>query len=58
MYRISRILLMTAGFVLAAGASLIFGFGNSGIHGSVYMAVCLLGLAMIYCSSRGLSEQQ
>lgn len=49
---------MTAGFVLAAGASLIFGFGNSGIHGSVYMAACLLGLAMIYCSSRGLSEQQ
>ncbi len=57
MYRISRILLMGAGFVLAAGAALIFGFGNCRMEGPVYMGICLLGLAMIYSSSRALSRE-
>ena len=34
MYRISRILLMGAGFVLAAGADLIFGFTECRMDGS------------------------
>ncbi len=57
MYRISRILLMGAGFVLAVGAVLIFGFTDCRMDGTVYMGVCLLGLAMIYGSSRGLSQE-
>lgn len=53
-----RFLLMAAGLVLSVGASLIFGFTDSGMHGSFYMAVCLLGIAMIYFSSRGMSENR
>lgn len=56
MYRVSRILLMGAGIILAAGAALLFGFTDCQMSGTVYMAVCLLGLAMIYGSSRGLSQ--
>ena len=52
MYRVSRILLMGAGFILAAGAALVFGFADCRLDGTVYMAVCLLGLAMMYGSSR------
>ena len=48
MYRVSRILLMGAGFILAAGAALVFGFADCRLDGTVYMAVCLLGLAMMY----------
>ena len=55
MYRVSRILLMGAGFILAAGAALVFGFADCRLDGTVYMAVCLLGLAMMYGSSRGMS---
>ena len=55
MYRVSRILLMGAGFILAAGAALVFGFADCRLDGTVYMAVCLLGLAMMYGSSRGIS---
>lgn len=57
MYRISRILLMGAGFILAAGAALVFGFADCRLDGTVYMAVCLLGLAMMYGSSRGMSSE-
>lgn len=57
MYRVSRILLMGAGFILAAGAALVFGFADCRLDGTVYMAVCLLGLAMIYGSSRGMSRE-
>ena len=57
MYRISRILLMGAGFILAAGAALVFGFADCRLDGTVYMAVCLLGLAMMYGSSRGMSRE-
>ena len=57
MYRVSRILLMGAGFILAAGAALVFGFADCRLDGSVYMAVCLLGLAMMYGSSRGMSRE-
>ena len=55
MYRVSRILLMGAGFILAAGAALVFGFADCRLDGPGYMAVCLLGLAMLYGSSRGMS---
>ncbi|MBM6948167.1 hypothetical protein [Mordavella massiliensis] len=58
MYRKSRIISMGAGAVLAAGASLSFGFMQTSLPGSVYMAVCLLGLALIYFPSRGLSEER
>lgn len=57
MYRVSRILLMGAGFVLAAGAALVFGFADCRLDGTVYMAVCLLGLAMMYGSSRGMYRE-
>ncbi|HJA43208.1 hypothetical protein [Lachnoclostridium sp. An118] len=57
MYRVSRILLMGAGFILAAGAALVFGFADCRLDGTVYMAVCLLGLAMMYGSSRGMSRE-
>lgn len=57
MYRISRILLMGAGFVLTAGAALIFGFTECRMDGTAYMWICLLGLAMIYGSSKGLSQE-
>ena len=57
MYRVSRILLMGAGFILAAGAALVFGFADCRLVGTVYMAVCLLGLAMMYGSSRGMSRE-
>ena len=43
---------MGAGFILAAGAALVFGFADCRLDGTVYMAVCLLGLAMMYGSSR------
>ena len=57
MYRVSRILLMGAGFILAAGAALVFAFADCRLDGTVYMAVCLLGLAMMYGSSRGMSRE-
>ena len=57
MYRVSSILLMGAGFILAAGAALVFGFADCRLDGTVYMAVCLLGLAMMYGSSRGMSRE-
>lgn len=57
MYRVSRILLMGAGFILAAGAALVFGFADCRLDGTVYMAACLLGLAMMYGSSRGMSRE-
>lgn len=57
MYRVSRILLMGAGFILAAGAALVFGFADCRLDGTVYMAVCLLGLAMMYGSSRGMPRE-
>ena len=57
MYRVSRILLMGAGFILAAGAALVFGFADCRLDGTVYMAGCLLGLAMMYGSSRGMSRE-
>ena len=57
MYRVSRILLMGAGFILAAGAALVFGFADCRLDGTVYMAVCLLGLAMMYGPSRGMSRE-
>ena len=57
MYMVSRILLMGAGFILAAGAALVFGFADCRLDGTVYMAVCLLGLAMMYGSSRGMSRE-
>ena len=57
MYRVSRILLMGAGFIFAAGAALVFGFADCRLDGTVYMAVCLLGLAMMYGSSRGMSRE-
>ena len=57
MYRVSRILLMGAGFILAAGAALVFSFADCRLDGTVYMAVCLLGLAMMYGSSRGMSRE-
>ena len=57
MYRVSRILLMGAGFILAAGAALVFGFADCRLDGTVYMAVCLLGLAMMYGSSRGMYRE-
>ena len=57
MYRVSRILLMGAGFILAAGAALVFGFADCRLDRTVYMAVCLLGLAMMYGSSRGMSRE-
>ena len=58
MYRKSRIISMGAGAVLAAWASLSFGFMQTSLPGIVYMAVCLLGLALIYFPSRGLSEER
>ena len=36
MYRVSRILLMGAGFILAAGAALVFGFADCRLDGTVY----------------------
>lgn len=48
---------MGAGFILAAGAALVFGFADCRLDGTVYMAVCLLGLAMMYGSSRGMSRE-
>lgn len=48
---------LKTGFILAAGAALVFGFADCRLDGTVYMAVCLLGLAMMYGSSRGMSRE-